>query len=315
VQNTDSNGRFHTDWLNMIYPRLKLAKDLLTEDGVIFISIDDNEVENLKKICNEIFGEANFIVSIIWKKRSTPPNDQVIGAAHEYVLIYAKRLLDVKLCLRQRSDEQLARYKNPDNHPKGPWTAGDLGANVKGGRYVASLNYPITNPNTGEKHFPPQNGNWRFSKDTIDRLLANNEIYFGEDGKGRPKLKRFLSDVKDRFLAAWAQGRRNLTAGQPYGLLLVRPSELITLFRPLDDGFRQFLPQQIEIDHTLHLPVLTPALGQHIRKQLPDPLDISVNAVRRMHLQLLHLRLLSCYRIRNFLLYHQKRLLAGKDFG
>ena len=98
--------------------------------------------------------------------------------------------------LRERSEEQIARYQNPDNHPKGPWTAGDLMANVKGGRYVASLHFPIKNPNTGEEHLPSSNGNWRFSRDTIAELMANNEIYFGEDGKGRPKLKRFYCDVK-----------------------------------------------------------------------------------------------------------------------
>lgn len=197
VQNTDSNGRFHTDWLNMIYPRLKIAKDLLSEDGVIFISIDDNEVANLRKICDEVLGEKNFISQIIWKKRSTPPNDKVIGAAHEYVLAYAKKIDLTALNLRERTKEQLSRYKNPDHHPKGPWTPGDLGANVKGGRYVASLYFPIVNPRTGEKFYPPQNGNWRFNQDTIMKLLANNEIFFGENDNGRPKLKRFLCDVKD----------------------------------------------------------------------------------------------------------------------
>lgn len=218
-RNTERNGRFHTDWLNMIYPRLKIAKDLLSDDGVIFISIDDNEVENLKRVCSEVMGERNFISQIIWKKRSTPPNDKVIGAAHEYVLCYSKNNLLVKLNLRERTDKQLQRYQNPDNHPKGPWTPGDLGANIKGGRYVASLFFPIVNPNTGEAHYPPQNGNWRFNKQTIADLLNNNEIYFGADGKGRPKLKRFLCDVKDgiAYTSLWdflpfnTQGSKEMT--------------------------------------------------------------------------------------------------------
>jgi adenine-specific DNA-methyltransferase len=197
VRNLDSNGRFHTDWLNMIYPRLRIARDLLTDDGVIFISIDDNEVENIRKICNESFGEENFITQIIWKKRSTPPNDKIIGAAHEYIIIYAKNTNAIFLNLRERTREQIERYKNPDNHKKGPWVPGDLGANIKGGRYVESLYFPIRNPYTNDEHYPPQNGNWRFNKATIDKLMANNEIYFGEDGKGRPKLKRFLCDVKE----------------------------------------------------------------------------------------------------------------------
>ncbi|MBW3088078.1 site-specific DNA-methyltransferase [Bifidobacterium sp. 82T24] len=195
-ENKESYGRFHSAWCSMIYPRLLLSRDLLTSDGVVFISIDDNEDAQLRKICDEVFGEANFIVQMIWKKRSTPPNDQVIGAAHEYALVYAKDSSKVKLNLRERSAEQLSRYKNPDNHPKGPWVSGDLSANVKGGRYVASLNYPITNPNTGEEHYPPNGGNWRYSRQTVEKMLQNNEIYFGVDGKGRPKVKRFLRDIK-----------------------------------------------------------------------------------------------------------------------
>ncbi|KAA8820635.1 site-specific DNA-methyltransferase [Bifidobacterium rousetti] len=196
VANLESNGRFHSDWCSMMYPRLLLARDLLTSEGVVCVSIDDNEDANARNLMNEIYGESNFIVQIVWKKRSTPPNDQVIGAAHEYVLLYAKDSRNVGLNLRERSMNQLSKYKNPDNHPKGPWTAGDLSANVKGGRYVASLYYPIVNPNTGEEHYPPNNGNWRYSRQTVEKMLANNEIYFGVDGKGRPKVKRFLCDVK-----------------------------------------------------------------------------------------------------------------------
>lgn len=218
-KNTETNGRFHSDWCSMMYSRLIVARSLLTEDGVIFISIDDNEVENLKKICSEIMGEHNFISQIIWKKRSTPPNDKVIGAAHEYILCFSKDILSIRLNLKERTVEQLQRYQNPDNHPKGPWTPGDLGANVKGGRYVASLYFPIINPNTGESHYPPQNGNWRFNQQTIKKLLENNEIYFGIDGKGRPKLKRFLSEVKNgiTYTSLWdflpfnTQGSKEMT--------------------------------------------------------------------------------------------------------
>jgi Adenine specific DNA methylase Mod len=195
--NIETDGRFHSKWLNMMYPRLFLARNLLTDDGVIFISIDDHEVANLTEMCDEIFGEGNFIEKIVWKKRSTPPNDKIIGAAHEYILIYCKDISKIKLNLKPRTKEQLERYKNPDNHPKGAWTSGDLMANIKGGRYVESLYFPIVNPNTGEEHYPSSHGNWRFNKNIINKLLANNEIYFGEDGKGRPKLKRFLIDVKD----------------------------------------------------------------------------------------------------------------------
>ncbi len=195
--NTETDGRFHSKWLNMMYPRLYLARNLLCDDGVIFISIDDGEMANLRRLCEEIFGEEQFVAEIIWKKRSTPPNDKIIGANHDYILLYAKNLSNLGLSLRERSADQLARYKNPDNHPKGPWAPGDLMANVKGGRYVPSLYFPIRNPHTGEEHYPGDNGNWRFNRETIEELLRNNEIYFGEDGKGRPKLKRFLSEVKE----------------------------------------------------------------------------------------------------------------------
>jgi adenine-specific DNA-methyltransferase len=197
TSNPESSGRFHTDWLNMMYPRLKLARALLREDGVLFVSIDDTELDNLRLICAELFGEENFLVQIIWRKRSTPPNDKIVGANHDYILAYARDIDAVRLNLRERSEERLASYKNPDNHPKGPWVAGDLQSNVKGGRFVASLNYPITNPKTGEQHYPSDNGNWRFSAERMNALLANNEIYFGSSGDGRPKLKRFLADVKE----------------------------------------------------------------------------------------------------------------------
>jgi adenine-specific DNA-methyltransferase len=196
VANTDANGRFHSDWLSMIYARLKLARNLLSDDGAIFISIDDGELENLRKACGEVFGEQNFVVQIIWKKRSTPPNDKIIGANHDYIVCFAKNASSLRLNLRERSTDQIARYQNPDKHPKGPWAAGDLQANVKGGRFVKSLYFPIRNPTTGEDHYPGTNGNWRFSADTVAKLLANNEISFRDDGRGKPALKRFLCDVK-----------------------------------------------------------------------------------------------------------------------
>jgi adenine-specific DNA-methyltransferase len=196
-KNSSDNGHYHSNWLSMMYPRIFLARNLLREDGVIFVSIDDNEVHNLRLLMNEIFGEENFIEQIIWKKRSGPPNDKVIAAIHDYIIIYAKKFDNIVLNLKIRSHEQLKRYKNPDKHPKGKWASDNLMANVKGGRYVPSLYFPITNPNTGEKHYPSSNGNWRFNEEKINSLLKNNEIYFGENGKGRPKLKRFLSDVKD----------------------------------------------------------------------------------------------------------------------
>ena len=197
--NLDTSGRYHSRWLTMIYPRLFLARNLLREDGVIFVSIDDHEVSNLRMVMDEVFGEENFIECIIWRKRSTPPNDKVIGANHDYIIAYARDVSAVKLNLRERGAERLADFKNPDTHPKGPWVAGDLTANVKGGRFVQSLYYPIVNPSTGKEHYPgteASKGNYRFNAAEMQNLLANNEIYFGKDGTKAPKLKRFLCDVK-----------------------------------------------------------------------------------------------------------------------
>ncbi|MEN6432938.1 MAG: site-specific DNA-methyltransferase, partial [Smithella sp.] len=196
-KNSKDSGHYHSNWLSMMYPRLFLARNLLRDDGVIFVSIDDNEVHNLRLLMNEVFGEENFVSAIIWKKRSTPPNDQIIGAQHEYLIVYCKSLDLLNLNLRLRTKDQLSRYKNPDDHPKGPWTSGDLMANIKGGRYVDSLYFSIVNPRTGQEHFPSSNGNWRFNSEKINELINNNEIYFGEDDQGRPKLKRFLCDVKE----------------------------------------------------------------------------------------------------------------------
>lgn len=195
--NSDTLGRFHTNWLNMLYPRLRLARNLLNDSGVIAISIDDTELPNVRKLCDDVFGEENFVANVIWKKRSTPPNDKTIGTQHDYIVIYCKRMDGVELNLRERTEEQIDRYKNSDNHIKGPWAASDLTANVKGGRFVESLYFPITNPNTGEEHYPSAHGNWRFNRERIERLLANDEIYFGADGKGKPMLKRFLCDIKE----------------------------------------------------------------------------------------------------------------------
>ena len=210
----------HSKWLSFMEKRLKLAKSLLKDTGSLFISIDDNEVAQIKLLCDEIFGEENFLVNTIWKKRAGPPNDRIIGTIHEYILCYAKNFKEVKLYRKERTEENLSRYTNPDNHPKGPWAVDNLMANVKGGRYVKSLYFPIKNPNTGEEFWPSSNGNWRFNKDKINELIKNNEIYFGKDGKGRPKLKRFLSEVREGlpFGSIWENvGYNNTATGELLG--------------------------------------------------------------------------------------------------
>ena len=143
VQNTDSNGRFHTDWLNMIYPRMRVAKDLLTDDGVIFISIDDNEDENLRKCCDEVFGEQNFVAQLIWERAYAPKNDaRFISNSHDYVLMYARDINNFTIGRLPRTEEANARYQNPDNDPRGVWKPSDLSVKT----YNAACDYPITAP-------------------------------------------------------------------------------------------------------------------------------------------------------------------------
>lgn len=216
----ESSGRFHSDWLSMMYPRLKLARNLLADDGLIFISLDDGEISNLRHLCDEVFGAQQFIAHLIWKKRNTPPNDRAMGAQHDFMLVYGKQGIQ-GIQLRPRSDAQIARYKNPDDHPKGPWVAGDLTANVKGGRYVESLNFPITNPQTGEQHWPSANGNWRFNEDRVKGMIARDEIYFGKDGSRAPKVKRFLKDVKPgtTWTTLWDFAPLNAKGSQEMGEL------------------------------------------------------------------------------------------------
>lgn len=196
VQNSESNGRFHTDWLNMIYPRLKIAKDLLSDDGEIFISLDDGEIENLKKICNEIFGEQNFLECLVWKKRATPPNDKNIGRIHEFILIYAKNIEKIRLGLLPRDEKSVARYLNPDNDPRGPWVASDLSANGKGGRIVESCVYPIENPNNHKEYYPSEGRCWLFNREKMTQWIKDGRVSFREN-TGAPFLKRYLSEVRD----------------------------------------------------------------------------------------------------------------------
>lgn len=195
IVNQKSTNRYHTNWLNMMYPRLRVAKDLLTDDGVIFISIDDNEVKNMRSLCDEIFGEENFVEMLIWKRRATPPNDRVIGKNHEYIFVYSKNYEYIRLSLQPRSEELNARYTNPDNDPRGAWAPSDLSANGKGGRLAESCIFPIMNPLSNNEFYPPQNKCWLYNKEKIKQLIEEKRIGFRE-GSGTPFLKRYLSEVR-----------------------------------------------------------------------------------------------------------------------
>lgn len=196
VTNLNTNGRFHTDWLNMIYPRLKVARDLLADDGVIFISIDDNEQENLKKICDEIFGESNFVANIVWEKVHTRKNSAInFSSSHEYILSYAKirrndsnDVTGFKRNLLPRDNTDA--YSNPDNDPKGPWKADPITAH----NYYAA-DYTITKPN-GTVISRPKDRYWCYSKETIEKMIAENAIVWG-NGDSMPLGKRYLCDVQN----------------------------------------------------------------------------------------------------------------------
>ena len=191
--NNESNGRFHTDWLNMIYPRLKVARDLLTDDGVIFISIDDNEQANLKKICDEVFGESNFIAQVVWQKIHSIKNDsRFFSENHEYALIYAKEKEMFELGSLPRTEEMDARYKNPDNDERGPWQSGDLVASGE----RSGGHFEVVSPLTGKIFDVPAGKHWVYSKENLLQMVENNEIWFGADGNAFPRKKRFLSCVE-----------------------------------------------------------------------------------------------------------------------
>ncbi|HBN0183089.1 TPA: site-specific DNA-methyltransferase [Escherichia coli] len=198
--NTETSGRYHTDWLNMIYPRLKLARNLLKEDGVIFISIDDAEVDNLKKVCSEIFGEENFVANIVWQKKYSPQNDATyFSDMHDHILVYAKQRKNSKndsngwnIDFLPRSDEQNAAYKNPDNDPRGVWKSVDLSVKT----YSKANDYSITTP-SGRIVTPPASRCWQVSEKRFVELCKENKIWFGENGNNVPSIKRFLTEVQD----------------------------------------------------------------------------------------------------------------------
>ena len=192
VTNTESNGRFHTDWLNMIYPRLKVARDFLTEDGVIFISIDDNEAKNLKNITDEVFGERNFLAQVVWERAYSPINlMKHFSPSHDYILCYAKNI-DFAVCHGiGRSDEANGRYSNPDNDPRGVWKASDLSV----GPAVQENIYPITTP-SGRVVEPPAGRSWSLSRKAFRERLEDNRIWFGPNGDNVPAMKRFLSELR-----------------------------------------------------------------------------------------------------------------------
>ena len=194
---TTRGSASHSAWLTFMYARLLLARDLLKRDGVIFISIDDNEQSNLKLVCDDIFGEENFIAQLIWERAYSPKNDaKFVSNSHEYVLMYARNADDFQIGRLPRTQEANARYKNPDNDPRGVWKPSDLSVKT----YNPECDYPITTP-SGRIIEPPTGRCWSLSKNAFWERLQDNRIYFGDDGNSVPQLKRFLSELKFEGMA------------------------------------------------------------------------------------------------------------------
>ena len=199
-KNGKDSGHYHSNWLSMMLPRLHLAKTLLREDGVIFISIDDNEQAQLKLLCDEVFGAENFLANLIWQKKYAATNDaKGFSTLHDYIMVYQKGF-EFERNLLPRTEAQNKPYKNDDGDGKGLWRSDNL--LVKS--FSASAVYPIRNPNTGEEFFPPQGSSWRASQSTMEIWLKENRIFFGKDGLGAPQLKRYLNEVQQgRVPTTW----------------------------------------------------------------------------------------------------------------
>jgi adenine-specific DNA-methyltransferase len=196
-KNSKENGQYHSNWLNMMMPRLYLAKNLLRQDGVIFVSIDDNEVHNLRLLMNEIFGEENFVAELIWERAYSPKNDaKYISKSHDYVLMFTKNIENFAIGRLERTEAANARYINPDNDPRGVWKPGDMSVKT----YSSAYDFPITTP-SGKVAEPPTGRCWRFSKKAYNEALNDNRIWFGSNSDSVPQVKRFLTELKYEGMA------------------------------------------------------------------------------------------------------------------
>ena len=243
-KNTDTNGRFHSDWCSMIYSRLMLARNLLTEDGVIFISIDDNEVTNLRRVCNEVLGESNFIAQFIWQSRQNKDNRNISGVSidHEYIICYSKQCGQRIFRGTERKTEL---YNNPDGDPRGPWTSANMvGLATKDAR--PNLHYDLINPYDGINYGCPTKG-WRYDRNTMKRLIDENRIIWPDSPTGRPRKKSFLFELSDNlpgYSSVFSSGVYTNTATK----------ELASIF----DGYLFDFPKPVEIIRQLIQQVTAP---------------------------------------------------------
>ena len=201
VPNPATYGRFHSDWITMMYARLKVARNLLSPDGVIFISIDDYEAHNMRKLCDEIFGPGNFVATIVWQRAFSPKNDsKFFSTNHDYILVYARSIDRFNIRKLPRTEASNSRYKNPDNDPRGPWMSDNMTVKT----FTENYYYPITTP-SGKVIYPTKGRCWFTSRENMQKLIDDNRVWFGENGDNTPRLKRFLSEVQDGMvpLTVW----------------------------------------------------------------------------------------------------------------
>ena len=200
AENSESNPRFHSDWCSMMYPRLMLARNMLADDGVIFISIDDNEQENLKKLCDEVFGSSNFIGQFVWQRRTSPDMRKLVSTAHDYIVAYSKNITNLAVTINKVSltAKDKDNYKNPDNDPRGPWTSSDFTAQG----YRPNQMYEIVTPG-GAKYTPPEGKCWKTIESEFIKQCEEGRIWFGKDGMGIPRRKTYLCEREGKNVWTW----------------------------------------------------------------------------------------------------------------
>ena len=293
--NTDTVGRYHSNWLNMMYPRLYLARNLLRDEGAIFISIDDHELSRLRELCDQIFGEENFKADIAWQKRYTRSNNTVdFTTVVEHILVYAKsEAFEVNLL--PRTEEADARYSNPDNDPRGEWKGASF-LNPASPQDRPNLCYPLQNPNTGEIVHPTTNA-WRRSREAFEALLAENRLYWGPDGKASvPSIKMFLSEARGLTPTnLWAhdyaghtdEGTRDLEAlipgkvfNNPKPVRLIRRMLEHVCNSPGDIVLDFFAGSCVTAQATIELNLEDGGSRKFILVQLPEPVEENSNAAK-----------------------------------
>ncbi len=283
--NTETSGRYHTNWLSMMYPRLKAARDLLQEDGAIFISIDDTEYPRLRQVCDEVFGDENFVATIIWEKKFAPQNDaKWFSDNHDYIAIYAKskQAWNPQKIQRRAGDE--GRFSNPDNDPRGPWASSDMTVRT----YSATYDYPIITP-SGKEIFPTKGRCWSMPKHKVQELLTDNRIWFGKSGNNVPRIKTFLSELKSGIvpLTIWkhtdvghnqearqevkALGIHSFDSPKPVRLL----SQILSVASSNKDIILDFFAGSGSLGHAvISKNFKDQGARRYIVVQLPEPLDI-----------------------------------------